>query len=262
MTNVKSRTLVIGSVLFAAIAAGSFAMYSNVASVEQETAAARQKYDIALKQHEETIGVVEKLAQEANSADDWKSVLGSVGSLPTDAKMHFSVLSDVGMFESLSKERDRLLVNAGELFAANENDPGVKSTLAKAHELHKLADAILQKLPEKKDPDWQRALSFWKAYEKYRSLAFLDEKEHTEALNILGEAMVELRACNNVAPKDIKCEYAIEFLYKRTKEEEKKAGDKQQQATGRPRAIPSRMGKEPGPGNEGKGMGPSRDQRY
>ncbi len=257
MRPLRTRTLVITVALAAALSGGALSTLYSVTRVDREETAAVVNYRKAQKQYEETVGALERSVSAANSIEEWKDVLARADALPGDAKEHFTAVATIGMLEELARERDRLFLNAGELFAANEKDPEIPKVLEKAHELHKLADAAVKKLsahPE--DPDWQRALLYRKAYEQYRSLAFLNEKEHNEALDILAGALGDLRGANTVSPKNNRVELAIEFLYKRVKEEESKRGNRQS-AGGRPRALPPHMGRDPGPG-----VGPNREQRY
>jgi hypothetical protein len=263
MRRITDRTLIVGFVLLVAVAAGAYVTLSSVTHVEAEDVVKKARYEIARRQYEETVGAVEKLADKASSQKDWEEVLARAQTLPGNAKDHFARVGNVGMLESLALERDRTLVNAGELYAANQKDPTIPKVLESAKKLQELADSYVQKLSSSdlKDPDWLLALRYRKAYEKYRSLAFLEENDHNGALEIIDEAMSELRAANLATPKNNRVEVAIEFLYKRAKEEESKRGD-QKSAGGRPRALPSRSGREPGPGDQGKGMGPKREQRF
>jgi len=244
----RNRTLVVGLVLFAALAVGAFATLNSVAVVERQEEVAKEQYQNALKQHEETVGMVEKLADTASTLEEWRDVLARTGALPLQAKEYFTARVHIGMLETLATERDRLFVNAGELFAANEKDPDIRKILDKAREVHKLAETFIQKLSsDSDDPTWRLALQYRKAYEKYRSLAFLAGNEHDEALDIIADVMSNLRLANKVESKNNRVELFMEFVYKKAKEEESKRG--KEGASGRPRALPSRGGPhEPGTG--------------
>ncbi|MDP3646270.1 MAG: hypothetical protein Q8R25_04235 [bacterium] len=249
MTN---RTLGISLILFTAIATGAFALQNTVAVVERNDGVARELYQNALTQHRETVGVIEKLANKASTLEDWKDVLARAATLPESAKAHYTLRVHIGMLESLAGERDRLFVNAGELYTANEKDPDVRELLDKAKKVHELADATIQQIAQKSDvPDWSLSLHYRKAYEKYRSLAFLEAKEVDKALDIIDDALSNLRRANTFDPKNNRVELAIEFLYKKAKEEERKRASGDSNTLGRPRALPPRGAQDNSPGTGG-----------
>jgi len=250
MRPITDRTLVICLVLFAALAAGAFVAHNSVAVAQRKDEITHQQFINAREQHKNTVGVVSRLANTANTVEEWQNVLSHASALPPDAKEYFTARANIGQLEALAGERDRLFLNAGELFAANEKDPEIRNVLEKSRQLHKSAETIIQKLSGiSNDPDWVLSLNYRKAYEKYRSLAFLDPKEHDKALDVIDDALSDLRGANKVVPKNNTVELAIEFLYKRAKEEEKARGGGQ--ATGRPRALPPR-GQQDGPGTGGQ----------
>lgn len=250
MKRMTNRALVLSLVFFAALAAGAFAIQNSVAVVDRKDEVAQTAYTNALKKHENTVGVVSHLADKANTALEWQDVLAKASAFPPDAKDYFAARANIGQLEALAAERDRLFLNAGELFAANEKDPDIRKILDKARQLHERADAIVQKLPSNTgDPSWTLALQYRKAYEKYRSLAFLDPKEHDKALDVIDDIMSNLRLANKAAPKNNDVELFMEFVYKRAKEEEKARGGGQ--ASGRPRALPPR-GPQDSPGTGGQ----------
>lgn len=208
-----------------------------------------KNFRTALVQYEETIGFAHKLAESATTIEDWEKVRALANTLPSDSKAHFVELATIGMLEAVGYERDRLLRNAGELYTANSRDPGVLENINKARELQKRADALLTTLEsEGKSSEWNLALQYRKAYEKYRSLAFIEKNENDKALDILDDAVKNLQAANELRKKDIDVEYALEFLYERAQNEERQRGSKGEAGLDRPRSLPPRGPQDPGAG--------------
>ncbi|HEY4519447.1 MAG TPA: hypothetical protein VJH33_00210 [Candidatus Paceibacterota bacterium] len=246
----QNRTLVLCVAFGTLIGAGMSWVSSNVDTNEKRHTA-RVKQVLAMwKQHDETIGKAEQLAESARTVEEWEGVLAFVHTLPPSEKISSSDRATIGMLEAVTGERDRLLRNAGELYGANAKDPGIEENLNKARALHERANALLGKLERKENSlEWNVALQYRKAYEKYRSLAFIRKEEHDKALDILDDAMKNLQSANALAPKRIGIEEAIEFLYKRAQEEENRRGTRDG-APDRPRALPPRANPD-GPGSGG-----------
>lgn len=249
MKRMTDRTLCIGLVLSLATLTGALVTLNDITVTQRAEGVARELYQNARTRHEETVGTLERIAEEASTLDQWKNVLATAATLPAGAKEHFTARATIGMLEAFAAERDRLLVNAGELYASNEKDPDIRVTLDKARLAHEQAEALIQQLSASAhNPAWSLAFQYRKAYEKYRSLAFIDEKEHDKALDIIEDVMSNLRLANTAEPKNNRVELFIEFVYKKAKEEEKARGGSR--ASGRPRALPPRSPQD-GPGTGG-----------
>ena len=253
----QSRTLVLGMVLSCIIALGAFATLQNVERAEDKERIAREQYRVALTLHTETVGVVGEMVRSARTLAEWEAIQKKVETLSEEAKRHFTLLVAIGILEALADERDRLLWNAGELYRTNQNDPGIVENLKKAGVLHKRAEELLKTIEKELGAERMFALHMRSAYEAYRSLAFLDPQATAKALNILQGAIAHLKRANVLYPKQNDVELSLEFLYKRTKEEEAKRGSGS--VPGKPRALPS----ERRPGQENPGMvDPSRERRH
>ncbi|MEK7118307.1 MAG: hypothetical protein AAB869_01735 [Patescibacteria group bacterium] len=256
MKMISMRTAICAGLAAFLLAFGSFALWENVRQAENDARENEARYTKERGEYEGTIGKTLVMSKSATTIGEWEVVRVKAQSLPEAAKNHFTILAQVRTIELLADKRDQLLANAGALFDANGNDPGVKENVKKALEFHERAGEIVQKIesaPENRE--WNKSLQYRKAYEKYRSLAFLAKEEHGKALDIIADAVGNLTKSLDAAPKDNRTELAIEFLYKRAKEEEAKgAGGGSGTDTGRPRAFP-------GPGPVGPGTGGSNRPR-
>lgn len=251
MNAIRTRTIVFGCALALLLSLGAFACWENIRQAELTVKEGEIRYAAERTHYDETIGRVLALSGKAKTLAEWESVRMSAESLPEQAKKHFTLLAQVRTMELLADERDQLLANAGALFAANENDPGVKENVAKALVLHERAEALVRKIEGVPgNGAWNRSLQYRKAYEKYRSLAFLAKDENGKALDILGDAVSNLVKGLDAVPKDNRTELAVEFLYKRAKEEEAKA-QRGGEDPGPPRAFPNDGAGSHGPGTGG-----------
>ncbi|OGG44555.1 hypothetical protein A2673_03405 [Candidatus Kaiserbacteria bacterium RIFCSPHIGHO2_01_FULL_50_13] len=241
----KTRTLVYGMVLSGAIATTAFLLGGSVHHVEIKDAEARVNFQNALVEYERTTGNVAALAKGARMYEDWENIRRLSIGLPDEAKAYFALVADLKTLEFLAEERDRLLANAGELYAVNQKDAGIQENIEKARAVHLRAEALVEGIKVTDGEELLLALLYRKAYEKYRSLAFLGEKQASEALSILDDAVQNLRQANDVSQKHNRVELALEFLYKKTKEEEAKQSSGQ--APSGLRAIPPRREGPDGP---------------
>jgi hypothetical protein len=243
------RAIIIGGLL----ALLAFATLFMLLQVRHERAVVTKQqavYEVASKQHAETIGRIETLSRNAHTIEEWGKVAKEAEGLPPLAKTHFTMLAQVRTVELLADERDRLLANAGELLSVNENDPTAKENIRRAEKAQEETKLLLDKIEGVPgNVEWNKSLEYRKAYEKYRSLAFINSKEHAKALDILDDAVKNLRNGLDAVPKDNRTELAIEFLYKRAKEEEEKMANKGTEGGGnRPRALPGSRRDAPGSG--------------
>lgn len=245
------RTLIISMAVSGICAAFLFGTYWYVSTITQNDEEAHMRFEQARTHYEQTIGAVQKLAREARTVEEWEEVSERAGVLPEDAKRYFMLQATIHEMELLAAERDRLLLNVGELQAARTDptaqnaqefkktgpDPDIPIILGQAKVLHERIGALLQTLPQTTDPDWSRALEYRKAYETYRSLAFLEPGTASsgEALDIISDAVHALQKANDAAPKDNQVERAIEFLYEKSGDE---GGESGQSSPNRPRALP------------------------
>jgi hypothetical protein len=225
-----------------------YTVYASIEKVERADSERRAQYEKDLTQHRETIGVVEDLANSARTIAEWEAVRKRATSLPADAKKHFSLRADIGTMELLARRRDHLLFNAGVLFRVNERDPGVQLNLTQAKDLQDQVEKLLKQIGDLSNTSTAMARQYRDAYEKYRSLAFLQPNEADKALDIIDDALHNLKRANGIAPKHNDVELFVEFLYKRAKEEENKRGGSPKTG-GPPRSLPNRPGQD-NPGNE------------
>ena len=229
-------------------------LFATIVREENSVEALRVRDAERAQVYTKTVGVLVALAKDAKSKEDWESVRKRTQTIPLTyeaTKVYFARLADVRIIELLSGKRDLLLVNAGELLSVNENDPEAKRRLAEAKLLHDEVEKLLkQVVSDPKFPEWNMTLEYRKAFESYRSLAFIDKNEHSKALDIIAGAVANLAKALASAPKDNRTERAIEFLYQRAKEEEGKAGGTPIPGPGRPRALPNRENNDPGTGGD------------
>lgn len=231
----------------ALITIASYFLYTAIERIDRADRAQLAQYEQELAQHQQTIGVVETLSKSARTLADWEEVRSRAATLPADAKKHFSLLANIGTMELSADRRDRLLFNAGVLHKVNERDPGVQMNLAQAKDLQEKIDRLLKQIGDMGGMPGAMALQYRAAYEKYRSLAFLQKEEADKARDIIDDAMGNLKRANAIVPKDNRVELFMELLYKRDKEEQAKqsGGPK----PGPPRALPTRPGPDQ-PGNQ------------
>lgn len=223
----------------------------NIGKVESAREKSVREYTLKKGEYAKTVLLVEALAKSATTTLDWDAVAKSAETLPPEWKKRFTDLADTRRLELFSDERDRLLANAGELFSANENDPGVKENVARALVLQSAIEEIMKKKESiSGNAEWNGALEYRKAYEQYRKLAFLSKDQSGEALDYLDQASKNLQKSLLSFPKDNRVELAIEFIYKRTKDEEAKSG--YANAPGRPRAMPPQKSTRDSPGAGGQ----------
>ena len=231
----------------------SGALYLNVDQDERHDAVSQSERQVRQKAYEESVGQIVKSAGLAKTEEDWTNIGVLAQKLPTEfeaTKMYFGQLATVRIVELKTARREVLLRNAGELLAVNENDPEVKRNIAQAKVLHEeVAKLLKQVKSDPKNPEWNKALSYRKGYEEYRSLAYIEKDENAKALDIIAGAVAHFAKALTAKEKDLRTEYAIEFLYPRAKSEEEKGG-KGAGEPGRVRALPS-PGRENGPGNGG-----------
>lgn len=247
MKSMHTRATVFWCAAATLLASGAFALWESVREAENKGLEAAVRYSEERRGYEGTTGQALAISKSAATLSEWEAVRAKAQGLPEPTKKHLTLLADVRTMELLADERDQLLANAGALFAANENDPGVKENVAKALVLQERADALVQKIESVPgNGEWNKSLQYRKAYEKYRSLAFIAKDEHGKALDIIGDAVGNLTKGLDAVPKDNRTELAIEFLYKRAKEEE--AMMAKGVGADRPRAFP-------GSGPQGPGTG-------
>lgn len=205
------------------------------------------------REYEVTVGKLSKSAQTAKTEEEWVEVRRIAQTLPvkySDSKVYFTRLADVRIIEVIASRRDALLTNAGELLAVNENDPEARQRLGEAKKLQADVERQLkQVVSDPTTPSFNLALEYRKAYESYRSLAFIDKSEHTKALDIIAGAVTSLGKALLSQSKDNRTERALEFLYDRAKKEEaaSNADKSGTPSPGRPRGLPG----EGGSGNGG-----------
>lgn len=229
-------------------------LFATIAREENSASALRVEGEERARVYTETVGVLVTIAKKAQSKEEWESVRKSALIIPLTyeaTRVYFARLADVRIIELLAGKRDLLLVNAGELLSVNENDPEAKRRLVEAKLLHDEVEKLLKQIvSDPKFPEWNMTLEYRKAFESYRSLAFIDKSEHSKALDIIAGAVANLGKALQSAPKDNRTERAIEFLYPRAKEEEAKAGGSATPGPGRPRALPNRGNSDPGTGGD------------
>jgi hypothetical protein len=225
-------------------------VYLSVWVDEEVQSALRVAESERLRSYEDTVGKLLGDLARANTEEEWAQLRTQGAALPRgfDAtKAYVSRLGEVRTIERMAKRRDELLSNASALLSVNENDPEAKLRLGEAKQLQEEVEKLLKQVAsDPKSPEWNLALEYRKAYEAYRSLAFIDKNEHAKALDITAGAVGNLAKALVFAPKDNRTERAIEFLYKRAKEEESQASTSTPDR-GRPRALP--------PGNHEPGTG-------
>lgn len=208
--------------------------------------------EVHARVHQETVGALTLIAKNAKTEAEWTLVRTRALTIPpefSETRVYYTRLADVRIIELLASRRDKLLVNAGELLSVNENDPEAKRRLAEAQMLHEEVEKLLKQVASDPGfPEWNMTLEYRKAFEGYRSLAFISKDEHAKALDIIAGAVANLGKALASAPKDNRTERAIEFLYQRAKDEESKSGGSGTPGPGRPRALPNR-------GNDGPGSG-------
>lgn len=233
--------------------AGVVFMEGSVIAHEDAYAQAQEHYRSESLRYQEVVGKLDRDARLAKNEAEWNSVQKRANELPPQfeaTKKHFARIAHVRIVEEASRKRDRLLANAGELLSVNENDPQAKVRIAQAKLLHEEVEKLLKQIEsDPQNAEWNLALEYRKAFEGYRSLAFVEKDEHAKALDILAGSIANLGKALTYAPKDNRTERAIEFLYKRAKEEDSKVS-KSGQGAGRPRALPP-----PGRGNNDPGSG-------
>lgn len=247
MKSMNTRATLFWCAVAALLASGSFALWENVRVAENKGLEEAARYSEERRVNDETTGQALAMSRSATTLPEWEAVRAKAQGLPDPTKKHLTLLADVRTMELLADERDQLLANAGALFTANKNDPGVKENIAKALVLQERADALLQKIESVPgNGEWNKSLQYRKAYEKYRSLVFIENGEHGKALDIIADAVGNLTKGLDALPKDNRTELAIEFLYKRAKEEE--AMMAKGESADRPRAFPGSGPQVPGTG--------------
>ncbi len=236
---------------------GAGAGYLRVVADMEEERSQHVADEVRIRAYQDSVGVLVSLAAKAETNVEWEAVRTRAATLPPEfdkAKGYFTRLSTVRIIEDDARRRDQLFKNAGELLSANENDPEAARRLGEAKALHAQIEGALKKVvSDPKYPEWNQSLEYRKAYEAYRSLAFLEKGEHAKALDIIADAVGNLGKSLVYREKDNRTERAIEFLYKRAKEEEEKAkasGAGNTPVPGRPRGLPSRGQDGPGTGGD------------
>src|SRR3989344_8224770 len=113
----QNRTLVLCVAFGTLIGAGMSWVSSNVDTNEKRHTA-RVKQVLAMwKQHDETIGKAEQLAESARTVEEWEGVLAFVHTLPPSEKISSSDRATIGMLGAGKGDGKSLFTNNGAAYA-------------------------------------------------------------------------------------------------------------------------------------------------